>query len=205
MFNCIGLSKKNIDIMKEFNNKRIEFNQLNDDFFDEYNSCNYAQQIFLIKKVKLLLYDSNYIGYLWLGSKNRNNTVIKSINVDTGFDLPTTFKILINSVNNKTDFTYMCLDNGTNFYILEKVGFVKDKGTLEMAKDITDIKELFYDENIDFQVFKRGVHEKLRCELQNEIFKNSSRVPLSIEDIYYDELQSYYYSQGSIFIKYKHK
>jgi hypothetical protein len=56
-------------------------------------------------------------------------------------------------------------------------------------------------ESVNIELFKKGFHEQIRCNIQNEVFKNDSRIPLSIEDIYYDESQKYYYDEGSIFIK----
>ncbi len=49
---------------------------------------------------------------------------------------------------------------------------------------------------------KKDKDEKARCLLQNEIFKNDDRIPINIEDIYYDEAQEYYFDKGAIFIKF---
>ncbi|WP_461613437.1 GNAT family N-acetyltransferase [Clostridium sp. Marseille-QA1073] len=58
---------------------------------------------------------------------------------------------------------------------------------------------------INFKTFEIGEDEKIRCSLQNKIFKTSSRVEIDIEDIVFEEEQKYYLNEGSIFIKYGEK
>ncbi len=205
MFNCVGLSKKELTAMKELNNSRKYFNELNDDFFEDYISVGFAQQIFMLKRVKLLKLQSEYVGYSWISVKNRKTSIINSINVEEGLDAYKACSILLSSNKGKTDLCYLCSKNDFNFRVLAELGFKKGNGTIEMYKHIDGINNFLCDENISFQVFQKGVNEKIRCDLQNEIFKNSNREPLTAQDIYYDELQNYYYNNGSIFIKYKDK
>jgi ribosomal protein S18 acetylase RimI-like enzyme len=52
--------------------------------------------------------------------------------------------------------------------------------------------------------FKRatiGEDEKLRCILQNKIFSSEDRIPLRVEDIFYDQVQEYYCNDGAVFLK----
>ena len=59
--------------------------------------------------------------------------------------------------------------------------------------------------NITFSIVQKDKDEKARCILQNEIFNNDDRIPINIEDIYYDEAQEYYFDKGAIFIELDNK
>ena len=56
---------------------------------------------------------------------------------------------------------------------------------------------------ISYALYNPKNDAQIRCNLQNAIFKEDSRIPLSIEDIYYDEKQDYYLDDLSVFIKLK--
>lgn len=203
MFNCAGLYKKDLKKLEDLNTRRKEFNELNEDFFDEYNSISYAFQFFLLKKIKMLKYDSEFVGFLWINSWNRNNTNINSISIIDTVNMYQGFNTLISVIKGNSNLNYSCMKNDFNFEILTKSGFKKKDGTFEMIKNLEGYNPILYDENISFEVVQKGTLERIRCDLQNEIFKNASRVPLTIEDIYFDEIQKYYLKAGSILMKYK--
>ena len=199
MFDCVGLYKKDLKKFENLNVRGKDFNQLNENFFDEYNSMNYAFQFFLLKKIKILKYHSDFVGYSW----NRYNTNINSISVIDSCNMYEGFNELISVIKGNSNLNYQCMKNDFNFEILTKSGFKKKDGTLELVKHLEGYSNIVYDENISFEVVDKGPLEKMRCELQNDIFKDASRVPLTMEDIYFDEIQKYYLKAGSILIKYK--
>ena len=203
MFNCNGLYKKDLIRFQNLNSRRKEFNELNEDFFEEYNSMGYTFQLFLLKKIKLLEFNSDLVGFLWINTWNRYNTSINAISVLDTVDMYHGFKTLVSAIKGKSDLNYSCMKNEYNFGILSRCGFKKKDGTLELIKRLDEYGSIVYDEHISFEVVKRGLLEEIRCKLQNEIFKDANRVPLAMEDIYFDEAQNYYLEAGSILIKYK--
>ena len=203
MFNCVGLYKRDLKKFEELNIRRKEFNELNEDFFEEYDSMGYAFQLFLLKKVKILKYDSNFAGYLWVNSYNKYNTNINAISIINSVDMYQGFTELISVIKGNSNLKYSCMKNEFNFEILKKTGFKQKDGTIELMKHLDGYNSIISDENIRFQIVERGNLEQVRCNLQNEIFDDANRVSLKMEDIYFDEIQKYYLKAGSILLKYK--
>ena len=85
MYECVGLSKRNLNDFKKLNSTKNNFNRLNQDFFEVYNKCNFAQQIFLRRRVKLLKRDSTFIGYIWADIDDNNLCSINALNVSRDF------------------------------------------------------------------------------------------------------------------------
>ena len=107
--------------------------------------------------------------------------------------------LLQNSPNGK--IIYYCEIGNDNFKLLSSLGFVKSEGTLKMFYDLNNFTGVSSVLGVHSEPFIKNKHEGIRCDIQNEIFKNKNRTPLSIEDIYGDEFQEYYLDYGSIFIK----
>lgn len=200
MYQCVSLNKKNFEIFKNLNEARNKFNLLNKDFFELYNRSNFAEQLILKRKVKLLKKSSEYIGYIWYNINVKNSCSINSLSVFPNCNyLP--YKFLIDSLKkNYTNF-YLCEHNDYNFEILKNIGFNKKEGTLILYSDSYHNIPLTLKDGLEFENFRIGIDEKKRCDLQNEIFKNNTRIPLELDDIYFDEMQSYYFKFGAVFLK----
>lgn len=204
MYKCVGLNIRNLDYFRKLNKAKGEFNTLNKDFFKVYDTCNFAQQMFLRHRVKLLKKDSQYIGYIWTELNDINQYSINALNILQTKNNPknyTEYKYLLDSLKKNCTISYCCEKNNYNFDVLNYMGFHKIEGTLVLYLNIVETKPLIVMDDLEFQILKKGVDEQKRCEIQNEIFKNDARIPLSIEDIYFDEVQTYYFDKGSIFIK----
>lgn len=204
MYECVGLNKRNLICFEELNKARHEFNTLNEDFFEIYNKCNFAQQILLRRRVKLLKDDSKYIGYIWSDMNDKNSCCINAISVLKAMGNIKTnmlYKTLIDTIKRNCSITYLCESNNYNYEILKDVGFRKKEGTLILYSDVSENIPLYPDEELEFEILKRERDEQKRCEIQNEVFRDDNRVPLSIEDIYFDQVQSYYFDKGAVFLK----
>ena len=70
----------------------------------------------------------------------------------------------------------------------------------EQIKKIFEKNNLSYD-NFQFKIrnFVAGKDEGLRCDVQNQIFADLNRRPLTIEDIYMDMSQDYYINDFCFF------
>ncbi|MBP2031843.1 ribosomal protein S18 acetylase RimI-like enzyme [Clostridium algifaecis] len=202
MYKCVRLTKKNLACFKKLNDKRIYFNPLNKDFFKKYYNYNFGKQLLMRRKVRLIKDNFRYIGYIWADSNYKKDCRINAINIVnenmTDF-LP--FKYLINSIKKNFTTTYLCQKKNDNFFILESIGFKKKEGTLILKMKIDKNIPLELNTKLDFHIFQKGIDEGLRCDIQNRIFYDEHRVPLTLEDIYYDELQNYYFEKGAIFLK----
>lgn len=203
MYSCISLNKKNIGSLLELNEDRKAFNSQNEDFDEYYRSLSAAKQLFARRNVRLLKADNNIIGYIWFTKQDKHSFYLNSMFVEGYENLEEGYGILIKSLKLKNKLIYNCEKNAFNYIILSKLGFVKREGTYDMHAEIAELDKSYRSAGNDivFEQFIKGKHEEARCRIQNEVFKNETRIPLSKDDIIYDQLQSYYFEKGSIFIK----
>lgn len=205
MDKSIILTLKNINHFRKINEFNTNFSLSNKDFFQEYDNSNIIQKIFLRKSVNLLLEQNKYIGYVWFEKHNKHYSSINSINVIGNNNLVYYYKSLISSLTDNSLITYECEDNEMNIDILSKLSFKRDRGFVELEKQCMEYFNILVPNNVTFSIVKKDKDEKSRCFVQNEIFKNNDRIPISIEDIYYDEAQEYYLDKGAIFIELDNK
>ncbi|CAB1245139.1 GNAT family N-acetyltransferase [Clostridium sp. MT-14] len=203
MYKCIKLIKKNLKYFRELNSKRTLFNSLNKDFFQVYDNCNFIQKMILRNKVKLIKNNVKYIGYIWTDIYNKNVCYINAMNVLYGYNnmssLP--YKYLINTIKENCIIRYLCENNDYNFKLLKSVGFEKKEGTLILYKELPENMHFILNRELEFEMLQKGKDEGKRCEIQNKIFQEDNRVPLTLEDIFFDEVQDYYFEKGAVFLK----
>lgn len=201
MYEYIRLSKKNMDILKSLNNDIYKFNELNENFFDEFYKFGFKEQLLLKNSIRLIRYEGDYLGFLWYEKIDKNSYNIRALYVTENYkeDMINQF---LNKFKKNTTFLYQCKSNLYNYNILTLLGFKKHNSNLKLYKNVYNPYDLQFRNNIDFELFKEGQQEELRCSLQNEIFKNDDRIPLSIEDIFFDEIQDYYIKDSGLFLKY---
>nr|WP_025776461.1 GNAT family N-acetyltransferase [Clostridium botulinum] len=201
MFKCINLNKDNIIKFKELNKNSKNFNLLNEDFFILYNNYSFIQRLFLKKRVKLLYKRDECIGYIWANTiKNRCH--ISALDIIKTDNLNEIGNYLIKSIGENLIIEYDCEHNGYNYNILEALGFRKGRGILELYLNLEKFSNhIKTPEHVNFENPIINKHEKIRCYIQNEVFKSNDRVPLTKEDIYFDESQNYYVKDASFFIK----
>lgn len=202
MYTYVKLKHKNIKEIKRINDSKQNFNKLNMDFWDIYSNSDFLGKIFLKRNFTLLTLDNTYIGYIWIEKKSKFNYYINALNIIEEKADFQTFSKLLDSLKNNCSYTFNCEKNSFNSKIIEKLGFNKTDTTYELYKDLKDFQyTLKLQKNITVETVNKGSKEKVRCRIQNEVFKNFDRVPLTLHDIYYDEMQSYYYEKGSILLK----
>lgn len=205
MYNCIDLNKTNIYNFKKLVTLKDKFNSLNKDFFCIYDDLNFIQKYFQRKRVKILNYGEESIGYIWTTNNFRSVYIIEAMNVlsNGNLDLKKCYEKLLHSVNNKGVFIYECEKNEYNFKTLQEIGFKVISGTLEMKCSLEENYAINFNRDVVFENFVLNRDERKRCDIQNAIFEKDGRTPLSINDIYFDECQNYYFDKGSFFVKFK--
>lgn len=201
MYKLCTVTRNNFDKFINMNQSRDSFNKLNRDFLKLYYESNPIQQLLLRKKLKLLKYKSDYIGYIWTENRIGHICNINSMNIIHHRDLLTGYSHLINSIKGYYLLNYECEKNEFNFEILEQLDFTKSKGLIEMVANLEKPFIFNLRDNISFHKVIRGKDERIRCILQNQIFNKEDRIPLDINDIFYDEVQDYYYDDGAILMK----
>ena len=203
MINCVNLNKRNLNNLKELSFNKWKFNPNNEDFFDYYSTCNFAQQLLAKRHVKLAKLGDEYIGYIWYEPYSKKIWAIKSMYSRENEVL--TYRMLIESVKFKGCLSYNCQSNDINNAILKELGFNKSEGVIELYLNTFEIDKKSQDNfliknNLSFREFNKGKDENLRCCIQNEVFDDINRLPLNINDIYFDESQNYYMEQGAVFL-----
>lgn len=198
-----------ISIEKLDNNKFSIFNKLlkesknktkyTMDFYKFYDNQSFIYKYFLRKMVHLIKMDNEYIGFIWAESALYESNKISEIFILEEY-LPYFNKNLLLILKMNT-LTYDCFENEYTLKLLRTLGMHRIRLTNLMK--LTDLNPYFFQDNIfpSFSIYKTKKDAKIRCALQNAIFKDNNRVSLSVEDIYYDEKQEYYIEDLSLFIK----
>ena len=95
---------------------------------------------------------------------------------------------------------YQTFEDDLTRKILINNKFTKSETTMLLKYDLNIKIKIKHDENISFRQFRIDKDEKLRCEIQNDIFNYNGREPINIRDIMYEEKQDYYISDRCVFI-----
>ncbi len=202
MYTCVKLSIKQIKEMEKLNESRKTFNNLNLDFFDIYNQSDFIGNFFLRRNLTLLLFNNIYIGYIWLEKKSKSNYTINALSIPGESGTLEAFAKLTGIFKKNCTYTFNCEKTDFNSYIIEKLNFKKTDSTFELYRNLEDFQyKIQLDDDITAETVTKGSKEKIRCTIQNDIFRNISRIPLTIKDIYYDEMQPSYYAKGSVLLK----
>ncbi|MFA9397159.1 MAG: GNAT family N-acetyltransferase [Clostridiaceae bacterium] len=193
----VDFKKNNMRYFKELNNKSYIFNKKNNDFFKTYDESSFTKRIILKKQVKLLKCSGEISGFIWY-EVNNDIVTINSMYVDG--NKSELYKEFINLIEAEY-FQYYCEKNDINLTILNDIGFTKREGNLVLKKKIENRVKTSPLKDIWIRTLIKGKDEAIRCRIQNEIFDNKNRIPLTINDIYFDEIQDYCIEGGSLFIE----
>lgn len=204
------LTLNNMNSFKEMYNKNFKELNYNKDFFRCYENQNFLIKFLYRKFIRLIKINGNYIGYIWYEGAGGKYIKIWALYIDVNY---------INSIDNLTlsyfdnnILSYEAIDTIENSIILTKIGFKKENYTILLNMDITNYynndlilnefnneknilkSNLHINEKIRFSLKKLniGKDEKLRCEIQNDIFSQLNRRPLTVDDIHADMAQDYF-------------
>jgi ribosomal protein S18 acetylase RimI-like enzyme len=204
MYKCVKLSKGSIAELKRLSMMSAGFNVLNQDFFKIYEKSSLIRQLIQRRKVRMLKKGTEFAGFVWFEYFTGNTCGIRAM-FSIEHDELMTYRMLIDSIPRCRNLQYKCRDNGYNFRILESLGFNKGEGEVEMSLEIRDLGGLLENnpqeqKGVIFKNFEKGKDEGLRCWIQNDIFKDNSRVPLTLNDIFFDVSQNYFLEGGAAFL-----
>lgn len=211
------LTLNNMNSFKEMYNKNFKEINYNKDFFRCYESQNFLIKFLYRKFIRLIKINGTYIGYIWYEGVGEKYIKIWALYIDINYiDLIDNLTL---SYFNNNILLYEAIDTIENSIILTKIGFKKENYTMLLNMNITNYfnndiilnefnnkKNTFkykfnINENIIFSLKKLNVgkDEKLRCDIQNDIFSQLNRKPLTVDDIYADMTQDYFLKDLSFF------
>lgn len=179
------------------------FNSFNNSFIKFYKSKPPIIRLLLLRNIRFIYLNKNVVGYFWFEQIYEKTYSIKDFVVKSTADLSNALEENTSKTGffSKGLFIYECEDNTLSNIILTTLGFKKSGETLLMEKFIEAKTIQDTPSNISFSFMENNKDENLRCNLQNNIFEDDSRIPLTIDDIYYDQCQDYYLQNASVFIK----
>ncbi|PJI10143.1 MULTISPECIES: GNAT family N-acetyltransferase [Clostridium] len=202
MITCEKLNDKNLNFFIELNKRRKIFNTLNKDFFDAYNSTSLIKKFFIKKNVRIFRFNKEYAGYAWIEKKNKDIVEINAMYIEKKYGLKAgIYKTILKYFSKGYKFLYKCEKNDYNYPVLKRLGFNVIKGSMRLKIQLENLKPVKKLDDVTIEKFVKLQDENIRCYIQNEIFDSEGRIPLSVEDIYYDETQDYYVDDGAFFIK----
>ena len=226
MVSLVRLSSSNLDEFKKLYEENFQRETYDKDFFEYYYNQSFIPKIFLKKFVKLFMYNGEFIGYIWYEIPIDSQTKVFSLYVEDNY-----IDIITNDILkrfNEKYLVYESIENRNSNKLLSNLGFRKARPSIIMnlklneynkTNEITNLKstlkydmkllnllniysnEKYDDILISFQKVDIKNDALLRCEIQNNVFKNIDRVPIEVEDIENDFKQDYYIEDLAIFMK----
>lgn len=201
-------------VMEKLDNKNIDdFNQLLKEarsstpyrmnFHEYYDSQSLFARYFLKKLVKLIKVNNEYIGYIWLELPSTKATKISDIYLREDYIKYLNEKVPLVFKSNLV--IYEGFENIHTINLVKSMKMNRIRLTNLMMLKTDDFKINKRITNATFTTFIKRKDEELRCKVQNLIFNDDNRTPLTIDDIKYDIKQDYYINDLCIFIKVKNK
>lgn len=173
------------------------------DFYSYYNERSFLVKYFIRKNVKLILVNGECVGYIWFDFKYLKTLTINDLYIRKEY-----FYYLNSYILKSFNSDYILFETYETSYMIELLKILNMKririSQIMEYKDNNLLNEK-NQEDVSFAEYAKNKDAKIRCEIQNNIFENENRAPLSIDDIYYDEKQDYFLDNMSLFMKLKEK
>ena len=196
MYKLETINISNFNYINKFNITK----EYRDELFEICSNKNIFKKFLLGKNIKFIKTNKQYIGFMWFSKIHYQNYKIHCIRILPEYDSPIHYKNLFKffSINSAITIGY---NNNLQKDILINEGFRVSKTIVEMKKEFNKL-DLFkdYPSEITFRIFRDGLDEKQRCNIQNEVFNSVNRQSIDEDDIHYEKYQSHYIPSGCVFI-----
>jgi ribosomal protein S18 acetylase RimI-like enzyme len=193
------LSLFNIDYFRKLYDRSEDAYICDKSFFEIYDEESFIIKYIIRKQIKLFKVKNEYVGYIWY--ENPSSEYFSNIYAiylkDEYIDLLNS-KIL--SFFNISAFKFDMLASSKAYSIMKKLNFNMNSNSILMKMKSVNYSNELYDKRIFFRHFKQGQDEELRCNIQNSVFNEKSRIPLAVEDIVREEEEYYYIDNFGVFI-----
>lgn len=197
------IDTKDIKLIKEFGNNVEEFNGFNENFYEIFRKGNFIKRLFLKQNFRCIKYENRILGYIWWKNIDIDTLEIKSFYIkeeEIREDIIEILKLELKLYNKNIIYETFSKNKLPN--ILLKLNFSKESSIEVMCIKKSSKFEEEELKKIKFKKLKKNKDEETRCKLQNNIFEEEERIPLTLNDIYYDECQDYYIEELSIMMEY---
>ncbi|WP_297423778.1 N-acetyltransferase [Clostridium sp.] len=193
------LSLFNINHLRKLYNRNEDAYICGRSFFEIYDEESFLIKYVIRKQIKLFKVDNEYVGYIWYENPcERGYSTIYSIYLKDEYVELLTSKVL--SFFNTKNFKFEMMDNSRSSKIMQKLKFNINSKNILMHLNLKDHKYKRAGSGIFFRHFKEGEDEELRCKIQNSVFNEKNRIPLTVEDVYNEEKEEYYINNFGVFI-----
>ena len=197
------LNNDNIQYLYVLIDERKENIKYHPDFYLYYRNKSFIDKFFIRKLVKLIKYKQEYIGYIWCETYSRKSTRIKDMYIKKEY-----FNQLDKHTLSIFKSNIIICETFENDFSLELFSVLDlDRYKITKLMKLSDEYNKDYKNNTDgvFRPYFIKKDTKLRCYIQNEVFNDDGRPPLSVQDIAFDEMQEYYINDLCIFIMVNNK
>lgn len=193
------LSLFNIERFRNLYNKNEDAYICDKSFFEIYDNEHFLVKYLIRKQIKLFKINNEYIGYIWYEyPSQRGLSNIYSIYLkDEYLDLINSTLLTFFNINT---FRYEMLANSKASKLMKKLNFNVNSKNILMKIQPSNLFNINDEDNVIFKHFKEGQDEGLRCRIQNSVFNDKNRIPLSVDDIYREEDEDYYINNFGVFI-----
>lgn len=197
------VKRNQISLLRKLSSEAMTFNTLNEDFFDIYDSLNFIEKLIFKRNLRFVFKDDTLSGYIWYDTVEGGTFYLQCFYLNEDF---------INSFK-KDDFNFFILKNKIDTIIcsgdgnsrlkkiLDYLDFKPYDESVELIYDLDEYSYTNHSDNLKLEIFKENTHEEIRCNIQNSVFHNENRTPLTLKDIYMEEEQDYYIPRAGLFIK----
>ena len=193
------LSIFNIDYFKKLYNKSENAYICDKSFFEIYNQESFLIKYIIRKQIKLFKVKNEYVGYIWYEyPSDEGFSNIYAIYFKDEYIELLNAKIL--SQSKVTLFRFDMLANSKASSIMKKLDFNVNSKNILMKMNTTITNKNTDENKLIFKHFKEGQDEELRCKIQNSVFHDKNRIPLSAGDIRMEEDEEYYLKDFGVFI-----
>lgn len=206
MFKIESLNKTNQDHFLDLNTMAIQVKEDTYDIYGWYTKLPWYKKFVMRRQIKVFKYNNSYIGYGFFTKDSYNNYAIKSFYVKDETKSNELFKMFFQTIGTDKAIITATTIKPKMSPILENNNFKIQSKSIEMWLDINDSIVLNLNlSNISIVDFCEDKDECYRCDVQNSVFQSENRIPLSIDDILFEETQNYYIKGGSIFLLYENQ
>ena len=205
MFKALALRAKDLQYYKKELLKYRDFNELNENLYDKYMKSSLFNKIQYRSGTRIICFHDVPVLILWSETRNYNVKMRSIVPLKQFSELRTeplieVMDAFIESLPIHLDihqFEYTTIDNEENRILLTDMGFTYRKGLLRMKRNLDLMSGISQDVDIKrFQI----EDIKARVELQNQIFDNKYRVPLSVTDVLLEISKKTYIPELSFFL-----
>lgn len=205
MYRALPLRAKDLQIYKKELLRYREFNTLNENLYEKYNNSSLFNKIQYRSGARVMCYMGEPFMILWSETRSYNvkmRSIIPLMDISRILEAPLSdlMNVFIESLPSHLEvhqFEYTTLNQEENRTVLKEMGFVYRRGLLRMKRELEDLPDRGLEESLKkFQI----EDIKVRVDLQNQIFDNKYRVPLTVTDVLLEISKRTYIPELSFFL-----